>query len=273
MGHRPLESLQRVVADSIRRGVDPDGDRTARTEPLLMASKRGQSSRSRLDIYREQFRLRHVSNLTDDFPTLAWVIGTRGFEDLLGGYLEAFPPRTWDLQKLGADLPRYVAAHAPWKSDRLAVDASLLDWAFMEAFDASDAAPLDLRALADATEDAWMAARIELHPSVRKVAVAHPVHDLRDAVRQNEARERPAAADARVVVWRDAACLLHATAIERAAFDLLVLLSEGTPLGKACEAATNTGEPSELANPGASVGEWFREWTANGWVSAVRLDS
>jgi hypothetical protein len=143
----------------------------------------------------------------------------------------------------------------------------------VEAFDAPDAAPLDLRGLANASEEAWTLARIALHPSLRRVALAHPVHDLRNAVRQLEARERPSPADAYVVVWRDAACLLRATSIEPAAFDLLGELSEGTPLGRACETVAGAREPEGEAQLAAKVAEWFQQWTANGWVSAVRLDS
>ncbi len=274
MGHGSLERLQRLVADSVRSSVVPDGNRMAEAEALLVPSVRGQSVESRLDVYREQFWLRHLSNLTDDFPTLAWVIGAGGFRELMAGYLETFPPRTWSLQRLGADVPAYVAARPPWRNDHLAVDASRLDWAFMEAFDAPDACPLDLRPLANATEEAWTLARIAFHPSLRRVALAHPVHDLRDAVRRQEAGERPAAAEARVVVWRDAAFFLRATAIEPAAFDLLGELSDGTPLGRACErVAGRPGEADEGTLLGARVAEWFRQWTANGWVSAVRLDS
>ena len=142
-------------------------------EQLLVPSKRGQSVASRLNVYREQYWLRHLANLTDDYPTLAWVVGAEGFRELVTGYLAAFPPRTWNLQRLGADVPAYVADRAPWKRDPLAVDASVLDWAFMEAFDAPDAAPLDLRALVNATAEAWTQARIELHPSVQR-GRAHP---------------------------------------------------------------------------------------------------
>jgi hypothetical protein len=272
VGHRKLEDLQRLVADSIRLG-DMLDDRTLRAEQFLVPSKRGQSVASRLNVYREQYWLRHLANLTDDYPTLAWVVGPEGFRELVTGYLAAFPPRTWNLQRLGADVPAYVADRAPWKKDPLVLDASVLDWAFMEAFDAPDAAPLDLRALVNATAEAWTQARIELHPSVKRVALSHRVHDLRDAVRLDRARDRPAQCAVHVVVWRDAACLLRAQDIDPAAFDLLGHLSRGTAIGEACEAVAGKAELGDVANLSASVGEWFRQWTANGWVSAVRLDS
>lgn len=273
MDRSRLDDLQRVVTDSIRRDNAGQGGSAARAEDLLLPSRRGQSAASRLDVYREQFWLRHLSNLTDDFPTLAWVIGAKEFHRLVAAYLEAFPPQTWDLQRLGANVPKYLAGHTPWRDDHLTVDASLLDWAFMEAFDAPDAPPLDLRPLANASEDAWTSARIELHPSVRRIALDYPVHELREAVRRNDACGLPPREPTRVVVWRDSTFILRAMALEPAAFELLGNLSAGTPLGQACEAVAAIGDAREPASLGANVGEWFRQWTASGWVSAIRLDS
>jgi hypothetical protein len=269
-----LKALQSFIADSVRRGgaVGSDGDLAIRAEQLL-SSKRGLGAESRLEIYREQFWLRHHSNLNDDFPTLAWVIGLDAFRELVAGYLEAFPPRTWNLQRLGADLPQYTTTHARWRDDLLAVDASHLDWAFMEAFDAPDAGPLDLRTFAGATEEAWTAARLSLHPSLRRVGLGHSVHELREAVRRRDARERPPASRVHVVVWRDATWHVRATAIEPMAFDLLGQLGEGVPLGRACETVAANAGIEDAADLGVRLGEWFRQWTANGWVCAVHVES
>jgi hypothetical protein len=264
--------VQRIVADSIR-SRDVQDERMRSAEQVLVQSKRGQSVAGRLNVYREQYATRHLTNLTDDYPTLAWVVGPEGFRDLVAAYLVAFPPRTWNLQRLGADVPGYVADRAPWKNDLVALDASRVDWAFMEALDAPDAPPLDLTKLLNTPAEAWTHARIELHPSVQRVAFTHRVHDLRADVRMNKARDRPGPRAAHVVIWRDTACLLGAVDIDPAAFELLGHLSRGTRIGEACEAVARKDEFCDVADVIASVGDWFRQWTANGWVSAVLLDS
>ncbi len=271
MGDRSLDALQRFVADAI--GGEPEvglrPEIAARARDLIAPGSRGLDAAARLEIYREQFWLRHLSNLGDDFPTLQWVVGPTAFRDIAAAYLNTHPPRTWDLQRLGADLPSFLSRIAPWSADTLALDAARLDWAFMEVFDAPDAGPLDLQAFAATPEDAWPAARIELHPALRRVALAHPAHDLRGAVKSGQARERPAVAATRVVVWRDSRCFLHATAIEPLAFELLGELAAGAPLGPACEAvaAAHAGEGAAVSE---QLGAWFRRWTAEGWLSAVR---
>jgi len=273
MGDRSLDDLQRFIADAIggSRAVGARPEVTTRASTVVAPGVRGLDAAGRLEIYREQFWLRHLSNLGDDFPTLAWVTGAAAFREIAAAYLGRHPPGTWNLQKLGADLPSFLSDLAPWNHDALVLDAARLDWAFMEAFDAADAGPLDLQALASAPGDAWSAARIELHPALRRLVLAHPAHELREAVLRGDAPARPSAAISRVVVWRDSRCLLHAAAVEPMAFELLGALAGGAPLGPACEAIAGSRADTEGAELGRQVGAWFQRWTASGWVSAVRL--
>jgi hypothetical protein len=273
MGDSSLAALQRLIAEAISgdANVGSRVELAARTGSLLAPGERRLDAADRLEIYREQFWLRHLSNLGDDFPTLAWVVGGAVFREIAVAYLKHHPPRTWNLQRLGADLPPFVSTRAPCGDDPLAVDACQLDWAFMEAFDAPDAGPLDLRALAGAPEEAWPTARIELHPSLRRLVLTHPAHELREAVKRGDAHARPMATTTRVVVWRDPSCVLHAAAVEPMAFALLGELAGGAPLGAACEATALAHGAEAGADLGAQVGTWFQRWTAAGWVSAVRL--
>jgi len=269
-----LGALQRLVVTAVTRGV-PVGDDVglaADADRLVTPSHRGMSPAARLDVYREQFWLRHVPSLEEDFPTLSWAVGGPSrFRDLAVDYLSTCPPRTWDLQRLGEGLPAHVDARAPWNGDRLASDAARIDWAFMEAFDAADVPPFDPRVLSAAPEDAWPLATIVIHPSVRAMAFAHPVHELRQALKDGSDPRLPAAARTNVVVWRDATCHLRSRAIEADALALLTALAEGAPLGQACDAvarASGAGDASELA---PRVSSWFRSWTEDGWVCAVRF--
>jgi hypothetical protein len=272
MGDHTLEAIQSFVADAIRGDADVASrpDLAARASRLVALGAGRLDASARLEIYREQFWLRHLSNLGDDFPTLAWVVGGAAFREIAVAYLRSHPPRTWDLQRLGATLPDFLAQLAPWSADSLALDAVRLDWAFMEAFDAPDAGPLDVQALAGAPEDAWPAAQVDLHPAVRRVLLRHPTHELRDAVKRGVARDRPLATATPVVVWRDPRCVLRATVVEPMAFELLGELACGRALGAACEAVASA-HANEGADLGALVGPWFQRWTAEGWVSGVRL--
>jgi hypothetical protein len=277
MGERdledPLAALQRIVTDAVRLPslIGEDEDLVRRVEELVAPSARGMSAVERLEVYREQFWLRHLPSLEDDYPTLAWAVGRDAFHALGTEYLLACPPRTWNLQELGADLPGYVASRLPWNSDAIACDAARLDWAFMEAFDAPDAPPLDPRALASVPEDKWQDARIAFNPSCRALPLAYPLHELRNALKQGHACERPAPQVSPTIVCRDAARNLHATAVEPLAFALITALREGALLGEACEHIARSLGETDPSTLGPRVGAWFQEWTARGWVTAVRF--
>ncbi|HEY6460418.1 MAG TPA: hypothetical protein VIY73_09710, partial [Polyangiaceae bacterium] len=156
--------------------------------------------------------------------------------------------------------------------DPLALDAARLDWAFMEAFDAPDSPPFDPRVLASTPEDAWPGARIDLHASLRTLALGHPVHDLRLAVLTGASPARPPAVATCIVVYRDAAHALRSVAVEPGALALLDALRAGTPLGDACEAAARAGGEDSL-DVGARLGGWFQQWTASGWIRGVRTST
>jgi hypothetical protein len=139
----------------------------------------------------------------------------------------------------------------------------------MEVFDAPDAPVLDLRVVAAAPPDAWPLARIAFLPAMRHVTTGHAVHALREAVKKGEACERPSPGQTSAVVWRDAANFLHAAAVDPVAAELMLALRGGLPLGEACAsvAAAHPAIGPEAFD--ANVGAWFRQWTANGWLSAV----
>ncbi len=274
MGSGSLARLQRLIADAVLRPLPFTSEPGVVDEAskLLLASRRGMAPMDRLEVYREQFWLRHLSNLADDFPTLAWVVGGADrFRDLARDYLLIHPPRTWNLQRLGADMPSYVATHPPWNADLLTSDAARIDWAFMEAFDAPDAPPLDLGSLSSAPPDAWPAARIQFHPSLRRVVLSHPVHRLRDAVKRGVECERPLAGDTHALVWRTPACSLCCEVIDPMASELMAALQSNEPLGLACEAAARAHPELDAALLESNVGAWFQQWTARGWVSSLSL--
>jgi hypothetical protein len=266
-----LTELQRLVVEAVTRPDPIDQSQAPGGVSLLRPSARGMTRESRMEVYREQFWLRHVASLAEDFPTLRAVLGPPSFEDLLRSYLRASPPRDWNLQRLGHGVAEFVASRAPWHDDALAHDAALLDWAFMEVFDAPDAARLDLGAIAAAPPDAWPLARITFLPALRHVATAHPVVELRESVRRGDPCQRPARSPSRSIVWRDAACFLHAAEVDPVGAELMVALHGGQRLGEACAAVASAHPGIGAEAFDASVGAWFQQWTANGWLSAVEI--
>ena len=212
-----------------------------------------------LDVYREQFWLRHVHCLAEDFPVLHALVGAAAFEALVADYLAAHPPKEFQLRHLGARLAEFLST----RDDALLADLARVEWAYVDAFDAADAPPLDPNAVAAIPEDAWPSARLHLHPSLQLLRLSHPAHEMR-AKWWDDKDARPIArvapAQATVAVYRHD-FLLYTESIEPLAFEMLERLARGETLGAAGDAL---GEIVET-----KIGEWFARWAGLGWISAV----
>lgn len=223
-----------------------------------------------LDVYREQFWIRHVNCLAEDFPVLRALVGEERFEAIVADYLKAFPPTKFRLRDLGMHLAELLAT----KDDALVAELARLEWAFIDAFDAPDAPPLDPNVIASIAEDQWPLARLRLHPSLQRMRLVYSAHKMRELYRENEAlrpiaRPAPTPAPSSVVVYRHK-FLLYTEEMDALAYDMLELLARGEPLGAAGDAlaqSTNRGPEIETR-----IGEWFTRWSALGWLASIHFE-
>src|SRR5204862_1087507 len=61
-----------------------------------------------LEIYREQFWLRHTASLLEDFPGLSGILGQADWERLVEAYLAETSLSSHSLRELGEALPAFV---------------------------------------------------------------------------------------------------------------------------------------------------------------------
>jgi len=266
-----LSLLQEQLAGALReRGALPD-DATWRAfaDQHLCGSSR-LSPVEQLEIYREQFWLRHTSSLVEDFPGLGGILGQEDWERLSEAYLSQVAPESYTLRDLGFRLPE-VIAEAAWLPHReLCLDMARLELAYVEVFDAPDTLPLAPERLASIPEESFTEVRLVVAPCVRLLSLRYPVADLRRRLRaqSDEPVAIPEAEETRLVVYRRELRLWD-MCVTPVAYAFLSALSEGKPLGAAAELAASSPEAeAELAS---SIGAWLGEWTQKGLISDVLL--
>jgi hypothetical protein len=265
-----LRDLQSSFAKAVQQPIavseQVDGPRVA--ESIATGSAR-LSPIDQLEVYREQFWLRHVGALEEDFPTIVHLLGHAEFHRLAERYLEAQPSSAFSLRDLGVGLGRFLTSTPPYSHDPLLAECAQLEWAFVEAFDAVDQPPVDAASIAAIPDEGWPSAHLTLHPALQRVAASHPVHEFRAAVRSGAEPPRPDARRTYLAVYRGRETLQYVE-LEPMAFDLLERLARGEPLGDACEAvAANAASPDAEAVLEAKVGQWFQFWSSAGWVTGV----
>jgi hypothetical protein len=262
-----LAELQEQFAKTVlKKAAVLDDPKSFRVAQTLATGNARMTPAEQLDVYREQFSLRHVGSLREDFPTVEHLLGAKKFEAMCSDYLRAMPPASFALRDASDRMGTFLENTAPYRDDALLADCANVEWAFIEAFDAADVPPLDVSTLAAIDEDAWDRAKILFHPSVRFLNLKYPAHTFRTAVRANEKPVRPHASPLCVVTFRGAGSLRYLE-IPPAAFALLNALARGAALGEAGEEAAKID-----ADVGEKIGDWFQTWTANGWISKIVID-
>ncbi|MET0791466.1 MAG: DNA-binding domain-containing protein, partial [Polyangiaceae bacterium] len=228
----------------------------------------------RLEIYREQFWLRHTSSLVEDFPGVSGILGQTAWQRLIEGYLDIHPPTSFTLRDLGLRLPEYIASRHELEHQALCQDMARLERGYIEIFDAADALPITPEALAAVPEDSWQRARLVLHPALRLLQLDYPVAALRRAlIEAKSSGQMPTLPEPKahcLVLFRDLRRDLQMfhEQLSAGAHALLAALAASVPLVAACERA-QAEVPEEAATIRDSVGPWFQSWAARGFIVAV----
>jgi len=266
-----LSELQREMARALRHGssLSKDATLSAFAHGNIAGNER-LSPVEQLDIYREQFWLRHTSSLVEDFPGLSGILGQEEWEKLAEQYLREVAPDSYTLRDLGARLPQLIERASSLPHQALCLDMARLELAYIEVFDAVDSLPLAPERLAAIPEETFAEARLVIAPSVRLLSVRYPVADLRRRLRAegDEPVAIPDPAPQNLVVYRHELRLWDMP-LGKVAFAFLTALAAGQALGAAAEAAV--ASPEAEAELTTNIGAWLQEWTSKGLVSDVLI--
>ncbi|HSO43013.1 MAG TPA: DNA-binding domain-containing protein [Rhodospirillales bacterium] len=124
-----------------------------------------------------------ISALGDTFPAVRRILGETVFTSIAIAYVRAQPPaRDGLLIWYGGPFPRFLdSLKMPGAPD--IADLARLEFAWLEAYHAAEAAPLPVSDFAALTPGQLVAARLVLHPSVRLLRSSCAVDTLWNVVR------------------------------------------------------------------------------------------
>jgi len=277
-----------LTADDDMRSHAADGRPMAEVAASFVAANSKLAPFERLQIYNRQYWYRVLDALAEDFPVLRAVVGSWAFEQLAVAYLTERPSRSFTLRNLGSRLTEWLAVNPKYagRRQRLALDVTRIEWAFVEAFDNAERVPLTLDQIA--TLDGGSA--LGLQPHLRLLALDYAADDLVLALHKQQKRgateagvkhddgpEPPVKLPRlrRKPTWLAAHRLensVYYRRLEREEFLTLEAIRGGMPLGEALEAGFRDSIKPEERRLGL-VGAWFSHWAELGWICAPELES
>jgi hypothetical protein len=252
----------------------------AEDAPLIAAlreSGRGAGRDELLHVYQSGYRVRLESFLHEDYPGLRALLGEERFEALIGAYVTAQPPRDRNARWYTTGLPDFLRDHPEWKEDAAASSMALFERAIVDAFDAPDAEPLAVQALAGFAPEESPRLVFDFHPSLIVLRLAPGVFaayqamngdgESGDGVEDSEAERAGEEGFEAVAVWR---CNEESVFRELEPDEYLALNEArvGRAFGDICQMAAfqHAGEiePERLA-------QFLASWFEDGMITGVSL--
>jgi len=158
--------------------------------PDFLQVRESASLAERFDVYRNNVHSSLIDALLAAFPVTARLVSEDSLRALAREFLREHLPASAALHDYGATLPAVLRSYAPAAELPWLADVAALELAWWQSHGAADAdaiAPRDLAALPAEELPAW---RARMHPAMRLLASAHPVHDIWAA---HQAGDEPAA--------------------------------------------------------------------------------
>jgi hypothetical protein len=282
---KTAKSLRDVQVWMVSAITGPEADAGSKDVERYVTAGPRLSAADRFDIYRSGYHARLFECLLDDYPVLAAMLERLDtesggcFEALCRAYVDRYPSASPNLNAFARHLAsfcREVKLEAFPGFDALRAFASelaALEWALVEVLHAETAAPLEITALQALPPEAWARARFIKNEAIRVFRFEYPVNAVFIANRIDEiVPEVPSPSPNAVAVYRKEMQLWRMD-LTPAMLGVLEPLLAGKTLGEALEAIeAEATDPEILAQTGANLMVWFREWVDAGFFTSIELE-
>ena len=277
-----VKSLRDVQIWMVGAITGADADADAKDVERYVTAGPHLSAAGRFEIYRSGYHARLVECLLDDYPVLAAILDRLGddqFGALCRAYVDRHPSASPNLNGFGrhmASFCREVKLEGFPGFAALGVFASelaALEWALVEVLHAETAPPLQIEALQSMPPEAWARARFIRSEALRVFRFEYPVNAVFIANRiEGIVPGVPAPSRNAVAVYRKDVQLWRME-LTPAMLAVLEPLVAGKTLGEALAAIeADESDPEVLAQTGANLMVWFREWVDSGFFTRIELD-
>jgi len=137
--------------------------------PAGLVGPDGQPSAMRFAVYRNNVVVGLIDALQESFPATCRIVGDVFFRAMARDFVRNTPPKSPILLDYGAGFAEHIQAFEPARELPYLADVARIERAWLEAYHAAEAVPLEASHFAGIAPDLLPQLRLQLHPSVRVV--------------------------------------------------------------------------------------------------------
>ena len=199
-------------------------------------------------VYRNNVAVGLTKSLEARYPVTRRLVGDGFFRAMAAAFIVGNRPQSAVMLSYGSQFPAFVAGFPPAAELAYLPDVAALENAWMEAYHATEAAPLALSALAEVAPERLDGLRFTLHPAARLLRLTTPAASIWAAHQGEGEPQAPTlwAPEDALITRPDAD--VQVRTLPPGGYDLLAALRDGATLGEAAAALLAAGD-----DPGAHL--------------------
>jgi len=155
--------------------------------PEGIVDPEGRPAPKRFAVYRNNVIVSLTEALAASFPAVQALVGEAFFKGMAQAYIRKTPPTSPLLNQYGRDFDEFIAAFEPANGLPFLADIARIDRAWLNAYHAMDALPLDPASLAGMDEEKLMQGRFTPAPATSVLKSDFPIADIWTAAKASNA--------------------------------------------------------------------------------------
>lgn len=193
------------------------------------------SREARLHIYKNAYQMRLKETIDNDHQLLGLYLGDDLFDQMVSGYIKAYPSNNTSLRNFADLLPKFLASHAPFKDYPLIAELAHFERLLMVAFDAADSERFSREKLLSTPHEQWPALVFRFHPSVQLSHFNFNTVETWQALKQQQAPEPASQKSSTWLLWRNQQRLTQFRSITSQEHSLITMMLEGSNFADLCD--------------------------------------
>ena len=228
---------------------------------------------TRLNIYKNAYRVRLTEVLDTDHAILGLYLGDELFEQMVNAYIALYPSHYTSLRNSGAKLTQFLARPAPFCDYPLLSELAYFERLLLTAFDAADVSRFSLADLQQVPDNSWPSLSFRLHPSVQLANLNWNSVESWQALKAEQAPEPATEYKSCWLLWRNNEKLTEFRSLSDEESALFEMILAGRDFSDLCdfllESHGSTAGEGDTAEVTAIALTYLTRWIEQGLLRKV----
>jgi len=223
------------------------------------------SNQVRLHIYQNAYNQRLKEVIDNDHQLLGLYLGDNLFDQMVTGYIKAFPSGCRSLRHYADQLPEFLKVHTPFNDYPIISELAQFERLLLTAFDAADTTRLTINDLQQMPELDWPELVLHFHPSVQIAYFSWNCVESWQALKAEKSPDEAINNENVWLVWRNRQRLTEFRSLDTEELSLINMILKGENFSSLCDFLLSRASDNDVSHLALS---YLSTWIEQGIIKA-----